>query len=348
MQKKLRAFVLCLKMNILHPGMWLFCVCMVLFLWLVHAITIPESAAPVGGLYCAQSDTAKRIADCLTKDFSQNVSFRIYEDAQLLREDVETGRLTCGFAFADDFEDAFWHGKLKKRVTSIETPFSNGTEVFKEAFYAALFREYSIRIIKDHMGDIFTEPSTERTDAILQANEENLSGEKLFTPEEVFVETAVEAEDGGSEDGISLQADIRGLFYLILFLLMLGMSGTLTRGGREGVIGALCPMDASFFRICSMVAGVLLPLIVGAAFLQVIGCGVPVWQEGLHLLGFMVYSCIWIEVLGRRIVRRECGTKLVSLTALHLLALPVLVDFASVFPPIRLLRYLLPVSVYLL
>lgn len=345
MQKRFRSFAICLKLNMLRPGMWIFCICMLFFLWLVHVIAVPKAASPIAGLVCKESKTATEISDLLTTDFSENISFRLYEDADLLREDVETGKVICGFVFSDDFENAFWNGKLKKSVTCIETPFSNGTEVFKEAFYTALFREYSIRIIKEAQSEIFADANEERTDSILQANESYLSGDRLFTPKEIFVDTKVQ-EETTVQDGV--HADIRGLFYLILFLLMLGISGSLSRGGRVGLLGALCPVDAAFFRIASMVAGVLVPMVAGAIFLNAIGCALPAFSEGLHLLLFLVYSCIWIEFLGRHVVLRECGTKLVSLTALHLLALPVFIDLTSVFPPIRLLRYLLPTAVYLL
>nr|MCR4705097.1 hypothetical protein [Lachnospiraceae bacterium] len=248
---------------------------------------------------------------------------------------------------------------LRHGVTCIETPFSVGTEVLKEAVFAAIFREYSAVIIGAKESEIFAEADPSRLARILSKNEEYLAGDKLFTPEEILVDTVIASKKDSSNGDAAMSGDANaddadrrntlwGIFYTCLFLMMLQATVSDEQNARRGLLGALPPREARVYRISSEITGILVPAVSGLIFLTTLGMCELILREGLHLFLFVVYACIWIELIGRRLMRQDLGSKLVAFLAAHLLLLPILTDLSSIVPAVRFLRYILPASVYLL
>ncbi len=356
-----RRFRLALQSNMRKPSMWLLTVCLLLFLWLIASLRMPQSDRAQGGILVSDDPGAQAVTNLLTGDFSDNVTFMSYEDEEAMTADIEAGVITCGFTFSPDFGEKMASRNLRHGVTCIETPFSVGTEVLKEAVFAAIFREYSAVIIGAKESDIFAEADPSRLDRILSKNEEYLAGDKLFTPEEILVDTVIasqesnenaepevseSADPGAANSAAGLADTLWGIFYTCLFLMMLQATVSDEQNARRGLLGALPPREARFYRISSEITGILVPAVSGLIFLTTLGMCESILREGLHLFLFVVYACIWIELIGRRLMRQDLGSKLVALLAAHLLLLPILTDLSSIVPAVRFLRYILPAAMY--
>jgi len=341
--------------------MWLLTACLLLFLWLIASLRMPHTGQARGGILASDDPKAQAVTGLLTGDRGGNVTFVSYDDEELLRADIEAGLLTCGFVFSPDFGEKMSARNMRHGITCIETPFSVGTEVLKEAVFAAIFREYSEVIIAAKEGEIFTADDPSRMERILAKNDDYLAGDRLFAPKEVLVETSFTSrsetadpdsaqESGGVvvSDPAGLTGTLWGIFYTCLFLMMLQATVSDEQNARRGLLGALPPREARFYRISSQITGIFVPAAGGFIFLTARGMCDSIAREGLHLALFLVYACIWIEVIGRRLMRRDLGSKLVALLAAHLLLLPILTDLSSYIPAVRILRCILPASLYLL
>ncbi len=336
--------------------MWLLTAFMLLFLWLIASLRMPQTDVSSGGILEPSDAAASTVASLLADDFSENVSFTVYDEEESLHRDIEAGRITCGFVFADDFGAKMQALNLRHGVTCIESPFSVGTEVLKEAVFAAIFREYGNVILASKEPQIFASDDPSRMERIYEKREEYLSDDQLFTPKEVFVETTVPAgndmtdvsqlDNAGTLTGQG--GSLWGIYYMCLFLMMLGTIVTEEQNAKRGLLGALPPRDALFYRISSEVTSILIPAIAGFCFLAYFRSDGGIACEGLHFILFVVYACIWIEAIGRMLMRHDLGSKLVSLLAAHLLLLPILTDLSSIVPAVRFLRFLLPAAVYLI
>lgn len=340
--------------------MWLLTACLLLFLWLIASLRMPHTGQARGGILASNDPKAQAVTGLLTGDRGGNVTFVSYDDEDLLRADIEAGLLTCGFVFSPDFGEKMLARDMRHGITCIETPFSVGTEVLKEAVFAAIFREYSEVIIAAKAGEIFAEDDPSRMERILAKNDDYLAGDLLFAPREVLVETtrasrsetvfsgSTEASGAGASNPAGLNGTLWGIFYTCLFLMMLQATVSDEQNARRGLLGALPPREARFYRISSQITGIFVPAACGFIFLTTRGMCDSIAQEGLHLALFLVYACIWIEMIGRRLMRRDLGSKLVALLAAHLLLLPILTDLSDYVPAVRILRCILPASLYLL
>ena len=63
-----------------------------------------------------------------------------YRNLESIKKDVTAGKVECGFAFSEDFDEKFEEGGIRRSVTFWCTPMSAKGELIKENFYIAFFR----------------------------------------------------------------------------------------------------------------------------------------------------------------------------------------------------------------
>ena len=185
MRKAIVWYEMLLKDRLMRKATWIAAAVMLCFLAIVTEIHIPSSQNRIVGI-CSQKSGEK--AAIVTDLYAQQGAFdyKEYTDATQLYEDVQTGKLECGFVLSDQLEKKLETGDLEKCVQYVVSPYSTKGEVAKETFFASFLRVYSEQILRQNEKNIFLKPDSERMKEILKANERFMQSD-FFKLEQVSV-----------------------------------------------------------------------------------------------------------------------------------------------------------------
>lgn len=103
-------------------------------------------------LYLPDEDSLARSAadSLLTQDHPLFTFFEVSSEEELYRL-VQTGRADCGYVFSPALEQALDEGVINGRIRVVTAPDSLLYPVSNETVYAALFREYSLHLLKNSL-----------------------------------------------------------------------------------------------------------------------------------------------------------------------------------------------------
>lgn len=253
--------------------------------------------------------------------------------------DVTSGKIDCGFIFADDFDEKMNEKNSRDLILYLATPFTSKGEVLKETVYAVLFQVYSENILSNAEKEIFDEHNEERMEQILEINKSYLEGNDVF---QIQIEEVQEAPETFQEE----PADrIQGLVGLFIFLTMFLTYGHTQLKESDNVELALGGKERWCYRYVKMLAAAFLPSVVGILLLinRTQSCGI--YGEFGRVVLFVLLSAVWINIVGGALGRAEhLPTWILSFVIVHLIVCPVFYDFSQYVPAIAWIRYLLPLG----
>ena len=137
MRKAIVWYEMLLKDRLMRKATWIAAAVMLCFLAIVTEIHIPSSQNRIVGI-CSQKSGEK--AAIVTDLYAQQGAFdyKEYTDATQLYEDVQTGKLECGFVLSDQLEKKLETGDPEKCVQYVVSPYSPKGEVATETFFASI------------------------------------------------------------------------------------------------------------------------------------------------------------------------------------------------------------------
>ncbi len=344
MEKYLIWYRLWLKSYGRKPSYWLQTAGMVLLLWVLSSISVPDSGNVTVGICHKGDGYAGQIAEKLSEGDSI-FSFRIYEGEEELYRDVTAGKAECGFLFSEDFEDRIKSGSLKEAVTYICTPFTAKGEVARETVYSALLQVYSGEILKKSEAELYGDADTERTAALLERNRFYQEGNQVFRLEMESVDTGYGEADGRAETQVY---PVQGMLGLFIFTVMFLSYGRKFETGGAAVERALNRAERRIYGYMGILAAGTLPAMAGMGVLW-LGKGTEgLFGELLLMLLFLVVSGIWILAVCS-LMRRSTSflPGIVVMTVANLLICPVFADGSMYIPSLKYVSCLFPLGIYL-
>ena len=343
MEKYVIWYVLSLKENIKKRGSWLAVLGMVFLVWVVSEISIPSYKNMQAGIWCGSSQSAYQIKEELLEAESE-FEFVEYQSKEELYQDVTAGKIDCGFAFAEDFDEKMNTGEQKDLILYLSTPFTSKGEVLKETVYAAFFKIYSEHVLGDAETDIFGEHDEKRMEQLLEINQDYLQGNEVF---QVHMEEIENAKmDVVEEKQVN---EIAGLIGLFVFLTMFLAYGRTQLRDSDNVELALGKMERWCYRYVKMLASACIPSVAGMILIVSRTRGLGFCEESVRLVGFVLLCGLWINIVGSALGRAEhLPMWILAFVMVHLIVCPVFFDFSKYVPVIAKIRYLLPLGWYLM
>lgn len=341
MEKYIIWYMLSLKENVKKKGSWLAVSGMVFLVWIVAGISIPSYKNMQVGIWCGSSETANLIKEGLATEKAV-FEFVEYQSQNELHLDVTSGKMDCGFIFAEDFEEKINEGNSKDLILYLATPFTSKGEVLKETVYSVFFKVYSENILYETEIEIYGEHDEKRMQQLLEQNRKYLSGNEVF---QIQIE---EMQNKVQKVPKEKQGDaISGLIGLFLFLTMFMAYGRTQLKEIDKVEFALGKIERWCYRYVKMLASAFIPSVVGILWIVNRADSQGLCFEFVRLIVFILLSAVWINIVGRALGRAEhLPMWILSLVLIHLIICPVFFDFSQYVPAITWIRYLLPLSWY--
>lgn len=194
-----------LKLWMKHRICWLQILFLILLLWVIGSIHIPDAKNNRIGLAGVTSGITQTIADRLMQK-SDVYQFTIYEDPEELEQAVEAGELECGFVFVEDFEKRYEEGSFTNSITYVYTPFTTKGLAVKETVYGVVLELYGEKLLQQNEETIVGQSSEEISAMLAERYEYYLNSDVIFHTEVIYVE----AEAGMESDVRDLECDSRG------------------------------------------------------------------------------------------------------------------------------------------
>ena len=340
MEKYMIWYILSVKEHIKKRSSWLIVIGMFFFIWIITSISVPNYRNMYVGILCGESEAAGQIKEDLQRE--EAFIFIEYEDSKLLYEDVQSGRIECGFIFSEDMDEKMKNGQLRDTIQYIASIFSTKGEVLKERVYAAFFRLYSEEILEDLEPEIFGNHSEKRMQKIIERKRMYEKSDEIFRM--YITEVDGETDKFQADEPIN---SYRGLIGLFLFLVMFLAYGKTRLKEGDSVELALGVNERYCYRYIRMLAAITLP---GMASLFLLLRNVQsqgFFAESAELLIYILLCGLWISIIGNGLRKMEhMPMWMIGIVILHLLVCPVIMDFSRYIPALRVLRYLLPLGIY--
>ena len=326
-------FLLLLKAQLKGPQLWLllaFCLMAGLLFPRVH---FPDSATRQIGLMDLSEDGSAGVIIEELKEGSGPYEFILYDDMNLLRDDVTTGKCDCALIFEDNFREVLAGGSLTRAATLLCSPSTVKGEMLKEKVFSLVLRRLSdaalISLSRD--GETFESESGELTDMLIETNH-------LYQGETTAIElTYASAGDsaGKADDTPAEKNGEAPLLALLVFAVSLFVARFRFSDDCRRISTALKKGESHLFLFLD----VWIP-----CALSGILCGIL-----CHSVGMMTYypllCALWSTVFVL-FFRREglylLGT--VSALSLSLIVSGAFFDFSVVLPALKILRWLFPAA----
>lgn len=345
MKRYINWYILWFKEYWKRPSTWIQVLGMVFLLLILSSLQLPDGGNLQVGILGAEGKYGKRILEQLLTTESI-FDFRQYEEEEVLKRDILSGKLECGFLFHQDFDEGVEKGDLKRRITFISTPLSVKGRVAKETVYARFFEVYSERMLKQEEDNIFIGEDALRTGELIRLKEYYADSDAVFQLETLWVETPDEME----QEALPLKNHpIQGMAGLLSFLLMLLSQGRKFVAEQCRVDKALNSSARFIFGTAEKLAAGTLPALAGWGSLLLLGEGRGALYEAGMLLLLLVTGSLWIMVV-EKLFKKETGfvAGTLAITLICMFICPIWIDLGEIIPAISYLRLLFPVGIYLL
>lgn len=341
MRKVIIWYGLLLKRNTKQITAWLMTAALILLMLVVQGIHMPSVKTMMIGLYCEQDGNIEKIlCEDLENSHSQ-FTFVTYQDKEQMYQDVQSGKMECGFLIQGNFTKRVLQNNWRKCVTFIANPFTTKGEVAKETFFAAFFREYSGQLLAQSEKEIFTQQDQKRLAKMKQASDDFLQSDFFYT-DIVPVDTKVRKEqnDHGTYP-------VQGIFAIFLLGMMYFANAKRYEPKGAWVQHAFTNRERFVFACVQELAAVTLPAVAGFVLLLTTPQARSLWQELLLFAIFLAYAIIW-TALYAKIPGSTEGFLAYGIVMMVIAAImcPVFWDVGAYIPVMRYLKYLIPVGVY--
>ena len=341
MQKVIIWYGLLLKRNIKQITAWLMTAALILLMLVVQGIHMPSVKTMMIGLFCEQDGNIEKIlCEDLENSHSQ-FTFVTYQDKEQMYQDVQSGKMECGFLIQGNFTERVLQNNWRKCVTFIANPFTTKGEVAKETFFAAFFKEYSGQLLAQSEKEIFTTQDQKRLEKMQKSSDDFLQSDFFYT-DIVPVDTKVKKvqNDHGTYP-------VQGIFAIFLLGMMYFANAKRYEPKGAWVQHAFPNRERFVFACVQELAAVTLPAVAGFVLLLTTPQARSLWQELLLFAIFLAYAIIW-TALYAKIPGSTEGFLAYGIVMMVIAAImcPVFWDAGAYIPVMRYLKYLIPVGVY--
>lgn len=341
MQKVIIWYGLLLKRNIKQITAWLMTAALILLMLVVQGIHMPSVKTMMIGLFCEQDGNIEKIlCEDLENSHSQ-FTFVTYQDKEQMYQDVQSGKMECGFLIQGNFTKRVLQNNWRKCVTFIANPFTTKGEVAKETFFAAFFKEYSGQLLAQSEKEIFTQQDQKRLAKMKQSSDDFLQSDFFYT-DIVPVDTKVRKEqnDHGTYP-------VQGIFAVFLLGMMYFANAKRYEPKGAWVQHAFSNRERFLFACVQELAAVTIPAVAGFVLLLFVPQSRGLGQELLLFAIFLAYAIIW-TALCAKIPGSTEGFLAYGIVMMVIAAImcPVFWDVGAYIPVMRYLKYLIPVGVY--
>lgn len=341
MRKVIIWYGLLLKRNTKQITAWLMTAALILLMLVVQGIHMPSVKTMMIGLFCEQDGNIEKIlCEDLENSHSQ-FTFVTYQDKEQMYQDVQSGKMECGFLIQGNFTKRVLQNNWRKCVTFIANPFTTKGEVAKETFFAAFFKEYSGQLLAQSEKEIFTQQDQKRLAKMKQSSDDFLQSDFFYT-DIVPVDTKVRKEqnDHGTYP-------VQGIFAVFLLGMMYFANAKRYEPKGAWVQHAFSNRERFLFACVQELAAVTIPAVAGFALLLFVPQSRGLGQELLLFAIFFAYAIIW-TALCAKIPGSTEGFLAYGIVMMVIAAImcPVFWDVGAYIPVMRYLKYLIPVGVY--
>ena len=293
MEKCLVWYQLFLKQNIRKPATWLMLVLMLVLLWIVGNIHMPDGTNRTVMVCYQDSDYEKEIANVLGNSKTEFV-FQSCENPSDVYEAVEKGNAECGFVLDEDFDKRIAGGDWDELVVCYTSPFGTKTEVAKENFYAAMFPVYSKWLLIATEEDIYKKTNDGRMEELLEKHDEFLGGKRMLSFEEVRIDGTV-VTDEAKKSIYPLQ----GLVELFVLLTMLLAAGGYGQKETAQIESALFVKEKIYFRFINLLASGTLTAVIGFVAILFAAESRGFLTELISIIGLLFFGGVFVLVFSK-------------------------------------------------
>ena len=357
MEQSFTWYTLLLKAWMKKKSSWLVTVGMFAMIFVISQIHLPSSDNTSVGICILENEYGQKMMNALS-GMDSVFSFQRYQDEEALLSDVESGVLECGFLFADDFEEKMQTESLEQLITYVCTPLTTKGTVAKETLYTAFLQLYGEQILKGSEPEIYgtldealadTGGILEETltDTLLEKYQYYLENSRLLQMKTEMIKTEQDASflRVSSENIYPIQGLVGVFLVLILWL----ECGRKFEQREMSVYAALDRKRRGVFEYCGYLAAVTIPAVVGGISILLFAEHRGVVKEIGLLIFFLFLAALWVLLIGKFFKRSMTfAAWALTLVGVQLLICPVFVDLAEYFPALGVLRWVFPLSWYLL
>lgn len=351
MEKSITWYLLSLKLYMKKKMYYFQLLAMLLVLFLIYKIQMPELNTVAVGVCYEDSTLGKEIYETLDESDSA-FEYSVYVNVDELRRDVLGGKLEGGFVFTELFDEGVKTGETKDTILFYSTPFSMKAEVLKETVYAAVFESISETLLLEIDKEQYGEADAYRSQRVAELNKWYLESDALFKLEIVEVPTESKESEQEIQQKSLFQAKtypIQGTAGLLTFLIMYLAYSQRWEVGSRAVLKALSRKDQVMYMAISVLAAATIPAILsmGIAVFAQETRGMLI--EMITMIILILVSIIWITLLGKIIKNymTYIGCGLAVLLANAVLC-PIFIDLSVFVPAIKYVRMMLPLGWYFL
>lgn len=341
MQKVIIWYGLLLKRNIKQITAWLMTAALILLMLVVQGIHMPSVKTMMIGLFCEQDGNIEKIlCEDLENSHSQ-FTFVTYQDKEQMYQDVQSGKMECGFLIQGNFTKRVLQNNWRKCVTFIANPFTTKGEVAKETFFAAFFREYSGQLLAQSEKEIFTTQDQKRLEKMQKSSDDFLQSDFFYT-DIVPVDTKVKKvqDNHGTYP-------VQGIFAVFLLGIMYFANAKRYEPKGIWVQHAFPNRERFLFACVQELAVVTIPAVAGFVLLLFVPQSRGLGQELLSFVIFLAYAIIWTALYAKIPSGAEGFLAYgIVMMVLAVIMCPVFWDVGAYIPVMRYLKYLIPAGVY--
>ena len=316
-----------------------------------------DSRIQIGFAVTAEDPLTAALTEKLLTMEDSLFSFRQFDSEEALIKEVQNNGIECGYLFRKPLKEELDKSHLKNLIRVYVSENTTCKGIVNELVYAVMFEEYSLQLLNDSLKAAGHLPFTEAEAAefsmppvseerIEELYRTHLTDGSTFRFDVVFTGSASTVGEGTSVASLALLRGLAGLFLLLCgFMALL----TVHSDTRNGLYVKIHGMKRYFLPYITMVS-YLLPA-AAICFISLGICGLlgNLITEVTAFLCYLVALILFYTVLGS-LVRNHtmlCAAFPMVLFC-TIIFTPVIVDLSAFFPWLRVVRYVLPTSYYML
>lgn len=341
----MKRFLLLCKRQLLQPAFLLLCLLLPISCTLISRLEQDSPAVIRIGLYAEAPEAFTDACFCALVSEQAALSFVVFSDEEMMREQVMRGELDCAYRFCEDFHDRLLNKNYKKSILCYVSSGTVMKDLSTEVVFSAVFKQLGSDILNEYVknSDLSFSRKDNITDTkLIELYEKYLNGGQVFSLEYQYLD-AYTANAGPYASSAITDASIttavtmpvRGL--IAVFLFISGLSG-----------GVIWLQDREKKLLVSAISTILIPLL----FMGISSCITLVltgegghWGWEFFSLGiYVVLICTFVRVL-LLIIKRPVilSASIPVLTLGSLIFCPIFINMAALLPFFEIMeKFFLP------
>lgn len=264
--------------------------------------------------------------------------FTLYEDTELLKEDVLMGRLECGYIFDKDFSSSVDKGKYKNSIKLFVSSSTLLDSSVNEVVFASLLQLCGYEIITDYVTEAGIEISNDE-DALsflISEYERYCEGGETFYLD-IETVSGINLNEGGN-DTLGVSFPLRGMLAILIFLA--GMLGAVTwlNDNENGLFSAYSTAFKTACRILYILIPAGLFILCGELTLLLTGNGRAPLAELFISLRYLIIIVLFCNICMALLRKSSIVTALIPVLIIgSLIFCPIFINLESLIPVFRII-----------